>query len=109
MYVSTRGLRVYCVDFISGIVKENGYYASAFVVTPITINDLGNQRVFLFWGISSENTDPELAALNLGLYKATGNNVGPFNSFNAGFSFSQTSPISGRYQVRMYLGASGFL
>lgn len=63
----------------------------------------------MFWGISTENTDPELAALNLGLYKATGSNVGPFNSFNAGFSFSQTSPIDGRYTVQMYLGASGFL
>lgn len=35
--------------------------------------------------------------------------MGPFNSFNAGFSFSNASPINGRYRVKMYLGASGFL
>ncbi len=63
----------------------------------------------MFWGISSENTDPELTSLNLGLYKATGSNVGPFNSFNCGFSFSQTSPINGQYIVKMFLGGSGFL
>jgi hypothetical protein len=109
LYVSTRGIRAYYVDFISGIVKENGYLASALSVAAIPITDLLSDRVYLFWGISTENTDPELAALNLGLYKATGSNVGPFNSFNAGFSFTQTSPIDGRYTVKMYLGASGFL
>lgn len=109
LYVSTRGIRAYYVDFISGVVKENGYTATALMVNPIPITDLGNKRVYLFWGISTENTDPELASLNLGLYKATGANVGPFNSFNAGFSFTQTSPIDGRYRVKMYLGASGFL
>lgn len=35
--------------------------------------------------------------------------MGPFNSFNAGWSFSETSPIEGRYEVHMYLGADGFL
>lgn len=78
-------------------------------VNTISINDLGSSRVYLFWGISTEVVDSELTPLNLGLYKAAGSNVGPFNSFNCGFSFSSTSPISGRYTVKMYLGATGFL
>lgn len=35
--------------------------------------------------------------------------MGPFNSFNAGFSFSNASPIKGKYRVKMFLGATGFL
>ena len=53
MYFSTRGIRVHYVDFISGIVKENGYAAAAISVNLIPITDLGNTRVYLFWGISS--------------------------------------------------------
>lgn len=93
-------------------MKENGYAASAMTVNTIPINDLVSSRVYLFWGISTDEftSDPELAPLSLGLYKsAVGSNVGPFNSFNCGFSFNSTSPISGRYTVKMYLGATGFL
>lgn len=45
----------------------------------------------------------------MGFYRATGSSIGPFNSFNAGWSFDETSPIEGRYQVKMHLGADGFL
>lgn len=83
----------------------------AFTVSQIAINDLGASRLYLLWGISSDtmSSNAELSGLNLGLYKATGSNMGPFNSFNAGFSFTNASPINGRYRVKMFLGASGFL
>ena len=42
MYVSTRGIRVHYVDFISGVTKDNGYLASALTVNSITINDLAD-------------------------------------------------------------------
>ena len=109
LYVSTRGIRAYYVDFISGVVQENGYDNDALSVDPISINDLGDERLYLLWGISSETTDPELTGIGLGFYRATGSMIGPFNSFNAGWSFSETSPIDGRYTVQMYLGADGFL
>ena len=34
-------------------------------------------------------------------------NVMPYNSFNIGFSFAQTSPITGRYTVLVTIGATG--
>lgn len=51
LYVSERGIRAYYVDFISGVVKENGYVQDALTVNPITINDPGSSRVYLLWGI----------------------------------------------------------
>ena len=42
LYVSTRGIRAYYVDFISGVVQENGYDNDALSVDPISINDLGD-------------------------------------------------------------------
>lgn len=107
--MSERGIRAYYVDFISGVVKENGYVGDALTVNPITINDPGSSRVSLLWGIESDYTDADISSLSLGLYKATGTSIGPFNSFNNGFQFSETSPIDGLYRVKMDLGASGFL
>ena len=53
LYVSNRGIRAYVVDFISGEVLDNGYEVSALVVDPININGLGDERLYLLWGISS--------------------------------------------------------
>lgn len=35
--------------------------------------------------------------------------MGPFNSFNIGFSFDETSPIDGHYRVKITLESTGFL
>ena len=94
------------------MVIENGYEATALTVQAMTIGDLGADRVYLLWGIDSDylGTDANLNELNLGLYKAaSGAKLGPFNSFNLGFSFTQTSPIDGHYRVEIDLGATGFL
>lgn len=63
-------------------------------------------RVLLFWGIDSNYTDATLTT-KVPIFKAGGTNIFPYNSFNVGFSFSQTSPITGQYVVTMTLGATG--
>lgn len=109
LFVSTRGIGAFYVDFVSGVVMENGYDSDALTVDPIDIEDPGSTRLYILWGIESDYTDAEVSDLSLGFYKASGSNIGPFNSFNAGFEFSETSPIDGRYRVSMKLGATGFL
>ena len=42
MYVSTRGIRAHYVDFISGVIQDNGYLAAALSVNSIAINDLAD-------------------------------------------------------------------
>ena len=72
----------------------------------MTINKLTDSRVHLFWGIDKDEltSDSNLNELNLGLFKAVSSeNLGPFNSFNIGFSFDETSPISGKYTLEMKL------
>lgn len=66
-------------------MQENGYDPDALLVSPITIDDPGADRVYLLWGIESDYTDDDISSLSLGLYKATGTSLGPFNSFNNGF------------------------
>ena len=85
LYVSTRGIRGYYVDFVSGVVQENGYDPDALAVSPIAINDPGSTRGYLLWGIESDYTDADVSSLNIGLYKGLGSSIGPFNSFNNGF------------------------
>lgn len=65
-------------------------------------------RILLFWGIESSYTDGTLTT-PLPLFSAGSGspNVLPYNSFNIGFSFSQSSPIAGRYVVYVTLGAAG--
>lgn len=52
LYASIRGLRAHYVDFISGVVRENRYLATALQVNNISIVDLATSRVYLLWGIS---------------------------------------------------------
>lgn len=51
LYSSTRGIGAFYVDFISGVVQENGYDPDALHVEKITIDDPGSTRVYLLWGI----------------------------------------------------------
>ena len=51
LFVSTRGIRAFYVDFISGVVVENGYDSDALTVDPIGIEDPGSTRLYLLWGI----------------------------------------------------------
>lgn len=64
----------------------------------------------LFWGIDGTYTDGIITTA-LPLFKNA--NASPkilqYNSFNIGFSFAATSPITGRYIVQMTIGAQGVL
>lgn len=94
------------------MVVENGYLDVALTVEEMLINDLNNERVYLLWGIDTDymSSDADLNTLNLALYKASSTAVlGPFNSFNIGFSFDETSPIDGHYRVKVTLESTGFL
>lgn len=57
LYKSIRGIRGYWVEFISGIVQENGYAPSAVSVNAMAINSPGSDRVLLLWGIQSDFTE----------------------------------------------------
>lgn len=112
LYVSTRGVRAYWVDFVSGIVQENGQVISALSVNAIAINNPGANRVKLLWGIEKDHTDATTLSSGIvfGIYKATTSGmVGPLNSFNNGFMLADTPPISAVFSVRMTLGAQGVL
>lgn len=110
VYVSTRGVRAYYVDFVSGIVQENGQIVSALTVNPITISSPGVSRVQLLWGIQKDYTDTPVSGIVFGIYKAASvGYVGPLNSFNNGFMLSDTPPINAVFSVRMTLGALGVL
>ena len=107
VYHSIRGIKAYWKEFISGKVLENGFQNNALTVSKITINTV-SPRVLLFWGIDSTFTDSGITTA-LPLFKAQSAtpNILPYNSFNIGFSFSQTSPITGRYIVYVSIGATG--
>ena len=64
-------------------------------VTAIGISNLGNDRIYLLWGIQSTFTDATNIPEGIPLYTAESSTpyVIPYNSFNIGFSFTQTSPI----------------
>ncbi len=108
-YYSIRGIKGYWTEFISGKVYQNGLVNNALQVNQISIN-AGSPRVLLFWGIDATYTDSTITSA-LPIFKAaTGSpNILQYNSFNIGFSFSSTSPITGQYTVRMYIGAQGVL
>ena len=110
VYISTRGVRAYWVDFISGIVMENGQVISALTVNAITISSPGTSRVQLLWGVQKDYTDATVSGVVFGIYKASSiGYVGPLNSFNNGFMLSDTPPISATFSVKMTLGAQGVL
>jgi hypothetical protein len=78
----------------------------------IAIDKLATGRIYLLWGIDIGYADDSLtdAIDEVPLYRASATgNIGPYNSFNIGFSFSETSPISGRYSVTIDLYAQGIL
>ena len=107
VYHSIRGIKAYWTEFISGRVLENGFQNNALTVNKININTI-TPRVLLFWGIDSTFTDSKITTA-LPLFKAqnVSPNILPYNSFNIGFSFTETSPISGEYIVYITLGATG--
>ena len=108
-YYSIRGIRGFWTEFISGKVLENGLMNNALQVNKITINTI-SPRIQLFWGIDSTYTDATFTS-PLPLFKAASAspNILQYNSFNAGFSFTATSPITGNYIVTMTIGAQGVL
>jgi hypothetical protein len=107
VYYSVRGIRAYYSEFISGRVMDNGLLNNALQVDKININTV-TPRVLLFWGIDSTYTDSTLTTV-LPIFTAASStpNILVYNSFNIGFSFSQTSPITGQYIVSVTLGATG--
>lgn len=110
-YYSIRGIKGYWAEFISGKVYENGFQTGCLSVNMIAINTV-NQRVLLFWGIDATYTDSILTTALQIFRTPTANsapNIFPYNSFNIGFSFSQSSPIAGQYEVLMTLNAQGIL
>lgn len=108
-YYSIRGIKGYWVEFISGKVIENGLMNNALQVNKITINTV-SPRVQLFWGIDGTYTDSNFPS-KVPLFKAASAspNILQYNSFNIGFSFSATSPITGQYKVQMTINAQGVL
>lgn len=108
-YYSVRGIQGFWTEFISGRVLENGLMNNALQVSKITINTV-SPRIQLFWGIDSTYTDATFTS-PLPLFKAASAspNILQYNSFNAGFSFTATSPITGNYIVTMTIGAQGVL
>lgn len=111
-YVATRGIKVFWVDLISGFVVENGLQASSLTVAAITINSPGANRVQLLWGIQKGYTDATgyVTDVVFGIYKAAASSlVGPLNSFNNGFTISDTPPINSVFTVQMNIGALGVL
>jgi hypothetical protein len=110
LYKSTRGVKGYWVEFISGIVQENKKVSSAVTVNPISITNLGADRIYLLWGIQSTFTQTNIPeGIPLFTAESASPSLIPYNSFNIGFSFTETSPIEGRYKVTINLGSSGVL
>ena len=107
VYYSVRGIKAYWTEFISGRVMDNGLQNNALTVSQIAINTV-SPRVLLFWGIDSTFTDATITT-SLPIFSAAiaSPNILVYNSFNIGFSFAQTSPITGQYIVYMTLGATG--
>ena len=106
VYYSSRGIKAYWTEFISGKVIQNGKQSNALQVSQIAIQTI-SPRVLLFWGIESTNVISNTGAALPVFSAASGSpNILVYNSFNIGFSFSQTSPITGQYIVYMKLGAS---
>lgn len=111
IYSSVRGLRVYWVDGVSGIVQERTNVASALTVSPIAITDLGSDRVYFLWGLQAGYFDAFTVGVNVGLFSASTATplLGPLNSFNLGFKIVDTSPINAQFNVRFKLFAAGML
>lgn len=107
-YASVRGVKAYWTEFISGRVMENGFKNNALQVSAIAISTV-TPRVLLFWGIESTYAEPNGVFSSLPLFSAqsASPNILVYNSFNVGFSFPSTSPITGLYVVYMTLGATG--
>jgi hypothetical protein len=98
-YSSIRGIKGYWTEFISGKVYENGKVNNALQVSLININTI-SPRVLLFWGIDGTYTDSTfITPLPLFRAAAASPNIFQYNSFNIGFSFPATSPITGQYIV----------
>lgn len=107
VYYSVRGIKAYWTEFVSGRVMDNGLRNDALQVNQITINTV-SPRVLLFWGIESTYTDGSITtALPVFSAASASPNILVYNSFNIGFSFTHTSPITGQYIVYMTLGATG--
>lgn len=94
-YSSIRGIQGYYTEFISGKVLENGKTNNALQVSSISINSV-SPRILLFWGIDSTYTDATITT-SLPIFKASSAspNILQYNSFNIGFQFAATSPITG--------------
>lgn len=108
LYYSIRGINSYWTEFISGRVIENGKQNNALMVNKISVNTITN-RVQLLWGVDSAYSDTLFPQIPLFKAQLASPNIIPYNSFNIGFSFTQTSPINGQYTVKMTLGAMGIL
>ncbi len=82
---------------------------NALQVNKINILTTSN-RVKLFWGIDATYTDSNFIA-PIPLFKAVNGvpSILQYNSFDVGFSFTSTSPINGRYIVRITINAKGIL
>lgn len=83
---------------------------NALIVTKIPILTTTN-RVKLFWGIDATYTDNTTITSRLPIFRAASAspNILQYNSFDIGFSFADTSPINGRYIVKMTIHAKGVL
>ena len=82
---------------------------NALQVNKISVLTTTN-RVKLFWGIDATYTDATFTT-PLPIFRAVSvtPNILQYNSFDIGFSFTSTSPINGRYIVKMTINAKGVL
>lgn len=82
---------------------------NALQVNKISVLTTTN-RIKLFWGIDYTFTDTTITT-RLPIFRAaTGTpNILQYNSLDIGFSFTSTSPIAGRYIVKMTINAKGVL
>lgn len=67
--------------------------------------------MYFLWGLQAGYTDANTAGINVGIYAASSLTplIGPLNSFNIGFSISNTSPINAMFNVRFKMFATGIL
>lgn len=70
---------------------------------------MGNERIYLLWGIQSTYSDGDLGEVTLFEAESASPLIIPYNSFNIGFEFSETSPIDGQYIVKITMMAAGIL
>ena len=86
------------------MTKAIGFSTNYLQVNPIIIKD---EEVRLLWGIP---LDTVINDMKLGLFvNLAGAQSNSLSSFDIGFSVSSYSPIEGKYQVVVYVGATSVL